>query len=394
VWAYDRDWEKLAKTAEFCLSLCDFKLRVKAPHRWPWANDVPFALAGCPTVCTSLSWTTLAVRRRVHQPRRRLLPHSPQDSCQEVDQVFLTDTLEGLARQPKRLYCKYFYDERGSQLFDRICELPEYYLTRAEQAIMEAHVAEMAEQIGAGVMLVEFGSGSSTKTRILLDHLDAPVAYVPLDISEEHLLKTADQLQEAYPGFEILPLVADFTESFELPESSQSPSHAAVYFPGSTIGNFEPDDALCLFAAIAEVLGSQGGLLIGIDLQKNPTIIEAAYNDSQGTTDEFNLNALHRANRELGADFDVDQFHHKAVYNRALGRVEMYIVSDCDQTVTIAGQSFELAAEEHVLTEYSYKYTVEGFAALAAKAGFSLHKFWTDPAELFAVLHLVNDADN
>ena len=178
--------------------------------------------------------------------------------------------LEGLRLQPKQLHCKYFYDERGSQLFDQICELPEYYLTRTEQAIMEAHVEEMAEQIGAGVMLVEFGSGSSSKTRILLDHLDAPVAYVPLDISEDHLLKTADELRAAYPDIEILPLVADFTEPFELPESTQTPSHAAVYFPGSTIGNFTPDEARQLFATIARVLGPQGGLLIGIDLQKDP----------------------------------------------------------------------------------------------------------------------------
>ena len=207
--------------------------------------------------------------------------------------------LEGLRLQPKQLHCKYFYDERGSQLFDQICELPEYYLTAHRAGDHGVHVEEMAEQIGAGVMLVEFGSGSSSKTRILLDHLDAPVAYVPLDISEDHLLKTADKLRAAYPDIEILPLVADFTESFELPVSIQTPSHAAVYFPGSTIGNFTPDEARLLFATISRVLGPQGGLLIGIDLQKDPVIIEAAYNDEVQITDAFNLNVLHRVNREL-----------------------------------------------------------------------------------------------
>ncbi len=302
---------------------------------------------------------------------------------------FLRDVLDGLSSEPKRLDCKYFYDERGSQLFDRITELPEYYLTRTEQAIMEAHVAEMGAQIGPGVMLVEFGSGSSTKTRILLDHLEDPVAYVPLDISEEHLLKTATALRTSYPDLEILPLVADFTERFELPDSSRTRTHAAVYFPGSTIGNFTPAEAHQILGTIAGILGAQGGLLIGIDLQKDPGIIEAAYNDAQGITDEFNLNLLVRANRELGANFEIERFAHQAVYNEAMGRVELFLVSRDDQTVTLDGREFEFRAGELILTEYSYKYTVAGFAGLAAEAGFSLHKSWTDRERLFAVLHLV-----
>ena len=319
------------------------------------------------------------------------MPRFIEDSREAVDQVFLADVLSGLGGEPKELHCKYFYDERGSQLFDQICELPEYYLTRAEQAIMQAHVVEMAEQIGRHVMLVEFGSGSSTKTRTLLDHLDEPVAYVPLDISEDYLLKTADKLREAYPHIEILPLVADFTKRFELPESTDEPAHAAVYFPGSTIGNFTTDQALGMFDTIADVLGPQGGLLIGVDLQKDPAIVTAAYNDSQQVTDAFNLNVLHRVNRELGANFDVDQFRHEAIYNQRAGRVEIFVVSQREQTVEIGGHEFKFAAGERVLTEYSHKYTIDGFAQLAQAAGFSLRKAWTDPDRLFAVLHLVSD---
>lgn len=302
---------------------------------------------------------------------------------------FLRDILDGLSSEPKRLDCKYFYDERGSQLFDRITELPEYYLTRTEQAIMEAHVAEMGAQIGSGVMLVEFGSGSSTKTRILLDHLEAPVAYVPLDISEEHLLKTATALRKSYPDLEILPVVADFTERFELPVSSRARTHAAVYFPGSTIGNFTPPESHQILGTIAGILGEHGGLLIGIDLQKDPGVIEAAYNDAQGITGEFNLNLLVRANRELGANFEIERFAHQAVYNEAMGRVELFLVSRDHQTVTLDSREFEFRAGELILTEYSHKYTVAGFAGLAAEAGFSLHKSWTDRERLFAVLYLV-----
>ena len=243
-------------------------------------------------------------------------------------------------------------------------------------------------------MLVEFGSGSSMKTRVLLDALIDPVAYVPLDISEEHLHKTARQLQENYPHIEILPLVADFTKPFSLPDAKRPPSHAAVFFPGSTIGNFVPDAAEKMLMTIANILGPNGGMLIGIDLQKDKSIIEPAYNDSKGVTDQFNLNVLHRVNRELGANFDVDQFKHKAVYNQSLGRVEIHVVSQCNQTVTIGNRTFEFEADEQVLTEYSHKYTIEGFVALASTAGFVLHKQWTDENNLFAVLHLVNEASS
>ena len=318
----------------------------------------------------------------------------PASACADVvseDQNFLSDVIRGLALPQKALQCKYFYDEVGSRLFDQICELDEYYLTRTERQIMVEHASDMANQIGAEAMLVEFGSGSSIKTRVLLDALEDPAAYVPLDISEDHLIKTARNLRQLYPQIEILPLVADFTKPFELPRSSRKPSHSAVFFPGSTIGNFLPGDASKMMKSIAAILGINGGMLIGIDLQKDVAMIEAAYNDAQGITAQFNLNVLHRVNRELNGNFNVDQFQHKAVYNPEMGRVEIYVVSQCEQVVSIADHSFEFSAGEEVFTEYSHKYTIDGFVDLASEAGFSLHKHWTDKQQLFAVLHLVNE---
>jgi dimethylhistidine N-methyltransferase len=313
---------------------------------------------------------------------------NPQELLEED---FLTDVLEGLAKQPKQLPCKYFYDQRGSQLFDRICELDEYYLTRTELAIMDEFIDEMAWQLGRQVMLVEFGSGSSIKTRKLLDALDDPVAYVPIDISEEHLMRTARELQESYPQTEILPVVADFTSDLKLPRSGRTPSHAVVYFPGSTIGNFTPEQAETLLSRFSRFLGPDGGLLIGIDLQKDPRVIRAAYNDEAGVTAEFNLNLLHRINRELGGDFDVRSFRHRAEYNQERGRVEIDLVSQCPQTVHIDGRVFRFAAGEAIHTEYSHKYTIDSFARLAARAGFTLHRSWTDSRQYVAVLHLVHE---
>jgi dimethylhistidine N-methyltransferase len=227
------------------------------------------------------------------------------------------------------------------------------------------------------------------KTRYLLDALPQPVAYVPVDISGEHLELTAAELASDYPRIEILPVCADFTENFELPVATRATSHAAVYFPGSTIGNFMPDRANELLRRIATLTGRGGGLLIGIDLKKDIAKIEAAYDDALGVTAQFNLNLLRRINRELGGDFDLDQFQHRAVYNAALGRVEIDLVSRRAQRVSIAGESFEFTLGEAIRTEYSHKYSVDEFAALAASAGLSLHHHWTDPAESFAVLHLV-----
>jgi dimethylhistidine N-methyltransferase len=254
---------------------------------------------------------------------------------------------------------------------------------------MDRFSSEMADQLGDEVMLIEFGSGSSLKTQALLEHLHEPAAYVPVDISEEHLLTTAEKLRHDFPDIEILPTVADFTRDFELPKSECPPSHAAVYFPGSTIGNFELADAKKLLSRIASEVGSDGGLLIGVDLQKDPRIIHAAYNDSEGVTEAFNLNLLHRINSELDADFNLDQFEHLAEYNDEDGRIEMFIVSTCEQTVTIGDLEFQFKENERIFTEFSHKYTVDGFVDLASRAGFELHKQWTDSDQLFAVLHLV-----
>jgi len=304
-------------------------------------------------------------------------------------ETFLRDVVSGLKREQKTLPCKYFYDEAGSQLFDQICELDEYYLTRTEFSIMELHADSMAEQIGERVMLVELGSGSSTKTRVLLDALRHPTAYAPVDISEEHLLKTAEELRIAFPDIEILPVVADFTKDFDLPQSKKPASHAAVYFPGSTIGNFTEAGAANLLGTMARILGVGGGVLIGIDLQKDATIIQKAYDDSAGVTAEFNLNILRRINDELDGDFDLDAFNHRAVYNSDVGRVEISLESTSDQVVKIGEQEIDFSVGEHILTEYSHKYTVDEFARLAASQGFELHKHWTDSREYFAVLHLV-----
>jgi len=300
---------------------------------------------------------------------------------------FLADVHWGLSQSPKAVPCKYFYDERGSKLFDQICLLEEYYLTRAEDEIIKRHAQEMADQIGPGVMLVEYGSGSSTKTRALLDRLDAPVAYVPVDISREHLHRTAVELSRTYPQIEILPVCADFTRPFKLPKSRRTPTHSAVFFPGSTIGNFQPEAARAMLGQIAPLCGAGGGLLIGIDLQKDAAAIEAAYNDSRGVTAQFNLNILRRINRELDGNFDVDQFEHRATYDSQSGRIEMALVSRRPQSVTVGSQEFDFAVGEAITTEYSHKYTVDGFAALAADAALTLRRTWFDARKQFAVLH-------
>ncbi len=297
--------------------------------------------------------------------------------------------VRGLSETPKRLQCKYFYDERGSRLFDEICKLDEYYLTRVESAIMDKYIEEMSYQLGDNVILVEFGSGSSTKTRILLDAMKSPVAYVPIDISEDHLLKTAKDLRATYPGMRVLPVVADFTKPFRLPDFQFDYSHAALFFPGSTIGNFTISQAIELLSRMGKLLGPNGGMMIGIDLQKDHTVLEAAYNDSLGVTSEFNLNVLHRINNELGGDFSIDQFAHKAVYDVEHQRIEIFVVSLAEQEFTLGEHRFNFAKGEHVLTEYSHKYTIEGFTELADKAGFNRHKYWTDDNQKFAIMHLV-----
>lgn len=312
-----------------------------------------------------------------------------QTNATASETQFLRDVVRGLAQPNKSLPCKYFYDERGSALFDQICETDEYYPTRTELEIMRDNASSIAYQIDRHAMLVEYGSGSSVKTRVLLDAMDKLAAYVPVDISEEHLLKTADALRLSYPNVPVLPVVADFSKPFNLPTEDYGQTHVALYFPGSTIGNFTPSEAGELLGMMARMLGPQGGLLIGIDLQKEISVIESAYNDRNGVTADFNLNLLRRINTELEADFNLDQFEHRAVYNTDDHRIEMSIVSRRDQLVSIGGRRFEFERNEHILTEYSHKYTVDGFARLASRFGFALHQCWTDSRGYFAIIHLV-----
>lgn len=293
------------------------------------------------------------------------------------------EVLEGLSRQPKRLSPKYFYDQRGSQLFDAITELPEYYPTRTELGILEDNGDEIADFLGDNCMLMELGSGSSRKIRVLLDALQ-PAAYVPLDISKEHLLGSAEALARDYPELEVHAACTDYSSDFEVPELPEKLPRAA-FFPGSSIGNFEPDDARELLARVRRHLGNGGKLLIGVDLKKDNEILNAAYNDAQKITAAFNLNLLQRFNRELDADFELEQFDHYAFFNDVAGRVEMHLVSRSDHQVNIAGEAIRFAAGESLHTENSYKYTVEEFQRLADEAGFVNERVWTDEAELFSV---------
>jgi dimethylhistidine N-methyltransferase len=305
----------------------------------------------------------------------------------EVDS-FREEVVHGLQQAQKTIPCKYFYDAHGSHLFDQICELDEYYPTRTELSIMQQHAGAMAQLIGRGCLLIEYGSGSSLKTRVLLDHLQAPAAYVPIDISREHLMRSAAGLAAAYPSLKVLPVCADYTADFTLPLCHRPIARKVVYFPGSTIGNFDPVQAQKFLCHIAAIAGAGGGLLIGIDLKKDARILEPAYNDAKGVTAAFNLNLLHRINRELGADFQLHQFRHHAFYNEELGRIEMHLVSLQNQTVQIGETTITFTEDETIHTENSYKYSPEEFAVLAANAGFELQAMWTDEQRLFGVQYL------
>ncbi len=299
--------------------------------------------------------------------------------------VAMAELIEGLSRPEKMISPKYFYDERGSKLFEKITELPEYYPTETELGIMRDNIDEMADLIGPQASLIEFGSGSSLKTRILLEHLHEQAVYVPVDISEDHLHETAEQIRADFPGLEVLPVVADFTHPFALPNPTVMPRRNIVYFPGSTIGNFTHDAAHELLQVMYEEAGEDGALLIGVDLQKDPAIIEAAYNDSAGVTAEFDLNMLRHLNREFDADFNLDAFSHRAEYDPDEGRIEMRLISGEWQQVSLGDREIVIEEDEAILTEYSHKYTLEGFAEMAAKAGFNVAKVWTDAERLFSV---------
>ncbi len=300
---------------------------------------------------------------------------------------FLRQVISGLSATPRTLPSKFFYDARGAELFQQICELPEYYVTRTETAILRAHGAEMAASIGENAELVGFGTGAGLKTRLLLEHLKNPIAYVPVDISKQRLTDSAIELSIAMPHLEILPVCGDYLQPIELPTPSRPPDHVAVYFPGSTIGNLGPDVARDFLRRVCQLCGRSGGLIIGVDLEKSREILEPAYNDSAGVTAEFNLNLLVRVNRELGADFNLRCWRHRAVYNAPAGRIEMHLVSERDQVVHIAADEFAFREGDVIISELSYKHTTQGFATLAASAGFRLSRTWTDPQQLFAVFH-------
>lgn len=301
---------------------------------------------------------------------------------------FLDDVLAGLASAPKALSPKYFYDARGSALFEAICELPEYYPTRTELALMRTHAADMAAQLGERCLLIEFGSGAGVKTEILLRALQ-PAAYVPVEIAAEALQASTARLAAEFPALPIIAVCADYLQPLRVPELARvRAARRVIYFPGSTIGNLTPEEARVFLARARDLAGDDGAMLVGVDLKKAPGLLHAAYNDAQGVTAEFNLNLLRRINRELAADFDLDQYRHIAFYNAAAGRIEMHIESLCAQTVTISGRSFAFGAGERMHTENSCKYSVAEFQRLAQAAGFTPAQVWTDPGHWFAV-HLL-----
>lgn len=301
----------------------------------------------------------------------------------------LDDVIAGLAVRPRSIACKYLYDERGSELFDRICGLEVYYPTRTEIAILRAHGREIAAAASRTSTLVELGSGLSHKTRLLLRSAGGLARYVPVDICEEALEQARISLSREFPALTITPVCADYTRSVEIDRVLRyTRGPAAVAFFGSTIGNFHPDEAAALLCELGRVAQSGGGLVIGVDLRKESRVIEAAYNDPQGVTAAFNLNVLVRLNRELGADFDVDAYRHRAIFDETRGRIEMQLVSMCRQRVHIGGISLELDEGEPITTEHSYKYSLEAFAELAESAGFEVERVWTDPDRYFGV-HLL-----
>jgi dimethylhistidine N-methyltransferase len=303
------------------------------------------------------------------------------------------DALAGLRAHPKVLSPKYFYDKQGSALFEQITELPQYYPTGCELSIMQEHAPAMAERMGSHCLMVELGSGTSMKTRYLLDTLDRPVAYVPVDIDRSTLLASCSQLRCEYPELQLSPVCADFTKPFPLPETELRPERAVIYFPGSTIGNFTPQQAVPLLQIMASALGPGGGLLLGIDMKKDPRILHDAYNDAPGITSAFNLNLLARLNRELGCDFQFDCFRHYAFYNPTEGRIEMHLVSTREQTVMLDGESIHFAQGESICTEYSYKYEPKAFDELARRAGFTVRERWRDRRGHFSVLYLEANED-
>jgi dimethylhistidine N-methyltransferase len=313
------------------------------------------------------------------QPARQ--PSTP------ISNPFAQDMLAALRERPRWISPKHFYDARGSALFEQICELPEYYPTRTELGILQRHADEIAALMGEQAELIEFGAGSLRKVRLLLNAMQAPARFVPIDISGEFLQQAARELRQDFPRLDIHPLVADYTQPLRLPPLHSSRGRRIGFFPGSTIGNFQPREAEDFLRMAARLL--QGGaLILGVDLIKSPDMLHQAYNDAQGITAAFNLNLLARANRELGTDFKLDQFAHYAFYNAPQQRVEMHLISQCRQTVRLNQWCFDIAEGDSFHTENSYKFTLDGLKRLATQAGFTPGPFWIDPARLFCLAWL------
>ncbi len=298
---------------------------------------------------------------------------------------FARDMEQALRERPRSISPKYFYDAQGSALFDQICELPEYYPTRTEMALLQTHAQEMAQLMDPQAEIVEFGAGSCTKVGLLLDAMQNPAAYRPIDISGEHLASACAALGQRYPALHIAPVVADYTQPLVLP--AHSGRQRVGFFPGSTLGNFTPQEALVFLKHAAQLLRG-GALLLGADRVKNPAVLHAAYNDAQGVTAAFNLNLLARANRELGCNFALDQFAHSAFYNAPLRRIEMHLMSLCRQQVVLGDEVFTFEEGDSLHTENSYKFTAHSLRALAAQAGFEPGPVWTDPDQLFSLYWL------
>jgi dimethylhistidine N-methyltransferase len=301
---------------------------------------------------------------------------------------FLDDVVAGLSAPRKALPPKYFYDARGSELFNAICELPEYYLTRTELAMLEAQLPEIAARVGPHSEIVEYGSGSGRKTALLIEAVQ-PQAYVAIDISGEQLREAVSALAVRFPQVRMIAVCADYTQPLNLADLEKVPAERRIiYFPGSTIGNFTTDEALAFLRNACRVAGTRGAMLVGVDLKKDPALLHAAYNDAQGVTAAFNLNVLHRINCELQGDFDMTAYEHRALYDEQAGRIEMHLVSVREQVVTVGRRRFNFRAGETIHTENSYKYSVEEFQALARRGGFVPEHCWVDPQRLFAIHYL------
>lgn len=305
---------------------------------------------------------------------------------------FRDEVLAGLSKQQKQIPPKFFYDDYGSKIFDQICELEEYYPTRTEFGILQQHCSDIGDQIGENSLIIEYGSGSSQKICLLLDSLKKPLAYMPIDISREHMLFASKTIADKYPYLKVLAVCADYTTDMLVPDYTISSfQKKVIFFPGTTIGNLEPQEVIQLLKRSAAIVGSGGGMLIGFDMKKDPQILHAAYNDSKGVTAAFNMNLLARINRELNADFDLNKFAHYAFFNLNQSRIEMHLVSLVEQAVTISDQSFRFSEGESIHTENSYKFSLQDIKDLSERTDFKLSKFWTDLESRFYLCYLLAD---